>query len=101
MRTDQNGAGETFWTISTPLEFGGVEVSLRATANGLQFGDKTISWAALDNARNNALFGKALLTIAEAKKQAMRCGCRGHDDYCPCQNVPDSVTLATRAFTAT
>lgn len=26
-------------------------------------------------------------TDAEKKMQAERCGCRGQDDYCPCQNV--------------
>jgi hypothetical protein len=26
-------------------------------------------------------------TDAEKKVQAARCGCRGSDDYCPCQNV--------------
>lgn len=36
------------------------------------------------------------LTDAEQKAQAARCGCRGHDDYCVCQNVPDSQTVAAR-----
>jgi hypothetical protein len=26
-------------------------------------------------------------TDAEKKAQGARCGCRGADDYCPCQNV--------------
>lgn len=33
-----------------------------------------------------------LLTAAEQKIQAARCGCRGSDDYCGCQNVPDRET---------
>lgn len=36
------------------------------------------------------------LTSAEQKAQAARCGCRGHDDYCVCQNAPDSQTVAAR-----
>lgn len=38
----------------------------------------------------------APLTDAEIKAQAARCSCRGSDDYCPCQNVPDAITLAAR-----
>jgi hypothetical protein len=34
---------------------------------------------------------------AEQKAQALRCGCRGSDDYCCCQNVPDRVTRQYRA----
>ena len=36
------------------------------------------------------------LSEAEKKEQAARCACRGSDDYCPCQNVPDAKTLADR-----
>jgi hypothetical protein len=36
------------------------------------------------------------ITTAQKKVQGTRCGCRGHDDYCPCQNVPDRKTLAVR-----
>ena len=36
------------------------------------------------------------LTDAEQKEQAKRCSCRGVDDYCPCQNVPDSQTIRSR-----
>lgn len=32
------------------------------------------------------------LTDAEMKAQGDRCGCRGADDYCVCQNVPDAIT---------
>lgn len=39
----------------------------------------------------------AILTSAEQKAQATRCGCKGSDDYCVCQNAPDKVTLAERA----
>lgn len=37
------------------------------------------------------------LSSAEQKAQALRCGCRGSDDYCPCQNTPDRVTRQYRA----
>lgn len=37
------------------------------------------------------------LTAAEQKAQALRCGCRGSDDYCPCQHAPDRVTRQYRA----
>ena len=37
------------------------------------------------------------LSVEEQKAQAERCGCRGIDDYCPCQNSPDSATLRLRA----
>jgi hypothetical protein len=36
------------------------------------------------------------LSDADLKAQALRCGCRGSDDYCVCQNVPDRVTMASR-----
>lgn len=32
------------------------------------------------------------LTSDERHAQAARCPCRGCDDYCPCQNVPDRIT---------
>ena len=28
--------------------------------------------------------------------QAARCSCRGTDEYCPCQNVPDAETRRAR-----
>lgn len=37
------------------------------------------------------------LSDAEQKAQAARCGCRGSDDYCPCQNTPDRQTMQERA----
>lgn len=33
-----------------------------------------------------------MLSPAEQWEQAARCGCRGSDDYCRCQNVPDDIT---------
>lgn len=39
------------------------------------------------------------LTDAEQKAQAARCGCRGSDDYCACQNQPDEQTRAARQLT--
>lgn len=36
--------------------------------------------------------GERGLTQEEQKAQAERCPCRGSDDYCPCQNVPDAIT---------
>jgi len=39
-------------------------------------------------------------TEDEKKVQATRCGCRGHDEYCACQNVPDAVSWAERCRTA-
>lgn len=38
------------------------------------------------------------LTRDDQAAQAERCGCRGADDYCPCQNVPDRETLAQRSI---
>lgn len=38
------------------------------------------------------------LSPAEQKSQGDRCGCRGADDYCVCQNVPDKQTLAARSL---
>jgi hypothetical protein len=38
------------------------------------------------------------LTDVEQKAQGERCGCKGVDDYCVCQNVPDSVTRKERAM---
>ena len=32
-----------------------------------------------------------VLSPAEKAEQAKRCSCRGSDDYCTCQNVPDSM----------
>ena len=29
---------------------------------------------------------------SQQRAQAERCGCKGTDDYCPCQNVPDRIT---------
>lgn len=39
------------------------------------------------------------LTEAEQRAQGQRCGCRGADDYCGCQNVPDAETRRQRAAT--
>lgn len=36
------------------------------------------------------------LSRDEALAQGKRCGCRGADDYCGCQNVPDATTRAER-----
>lgn len=36
------------------------------------------------------------LSDADQKAQGKRCGCGGVDDYCVCQNVPDTVTWAER-----
>jgi hypothetical protein len=41
--------------------------------------------------------GEDYLTSAEQKAQAARCGCRGSDDYCPCQNRPDQITKTARS----
>lgn len=40
------------------------------------------------------------LTQAEQKAQGARCGCRGADDYCGCQNRPDAITRDLRARAA-
>lgn len=37
------------------------------------------------------------LSEDEQREQALRCSCRGSDDYCPCQNTPDRETRAKRA----
>lgn len=36
------------------------------------------------------------LTEVEKAAQARRCSCRGVDDYCTCQNVPDAATRSAR-----
>ena len=36
------------------------------------------------------------LSDADQKTQGARCACRGVDDYCPCQNAPDRITIAAR-----
>lgn len=38
------------------------------------------------------------LSPAEQKAQGARCGCRGADDMCPCQNAPDRETRRVRAL---
>lgn len=43
---------------------------------------------------NPFIAAPAGLTQDEQKAQAQRCGCKGSDDYCPCQNAPDQVTSA-------
>lgn len=40
------------------------------------------------------------LSPSEQKAQGSRCGCRGADDYCVCQNVTDATTRALRASRA-
>jgi hypothetical protein len=40
------------------------------------------------------------LSPAEQKAQGARCGCQGADDYCVCQNVPDTTTRAERDINA-
>lgn len=42
------------------------------------------------------LRASALLTNSEKIDQATRCGCKGVDDYCPCQNVADRETVTRR-----
>ena len=37
------------------------------------------------------------MTEAELKAQGRRCGCRGSNDLCGCQNVEDDITLFQRA----
>lgn len=37
------------------------------------------------------------LTPQEQQAQAERCGCRGTNDMCGCQNTPDRQTLTERA----
>lgn len=41
---------------------------------------------------------EAALTAAEQRSQGDRCPCRGQDDYCGCQNVPDRMTRKARAL---
>lgn len=41
-------------------------------------------------------FQSGCLTDAEKKEQAERCSCRGADDYCVCQNSPDTHTTRQR-----
>lgn len=36
----------------------------------------------------------------EKKAQGARCGCKGVDDYCVCQNVADAITKHERAQVA-
>lgn len=41
-----------------------------------------------------------LLHHEEMVEQAKRCACRGVDDYCACQNVPDRTTRLKRLHNA-
>jgi hypothetical protein len=41
-----------------------------------------------------------LLHHEEMVEQARRCACRGSDDYCVCQNVPDRTTRLKRLHNA-
>jgi hypothetical protein len=50
------------------------------------------------NAANEANAAEPALTDVEQKAQGERCGCKGVDDYCVCQNVPDSTTRKERAM---
>lgn len=38
-----------------------------------------------------------ILTDAEQRAQATRCCCKGADDMCQCQNVPDRITRENRS----
>ena len=58
------------------------------------------SRVALWNARSKPKEEVFCLTNAEQKAQASRCPCGGSDDYCPCQNVPDRVTIGERKANA-
>ena len=40
------------------------------------------------------------LSDVDMKAQALRCSCRGHDDFCVCQNVPDRTTIRERIAAA-
>lgn len=39
------------------------------------------------------------LTSAEKRKQAERCPCRGSNEFCACQNVPNHRTIFVRQIT--
>ncbi|GLQ09283.1 hypothetical protein GCM10007913_12150 [Devosia yakushimensis] len=56
---------------------------------------RAIVWAIKQYDDRQALIG-AGLTTAEKAAQASRCGCKGSDDLCPCQNAPDAQTIAER-----
>lgn len=55
-----------------------------------------VARADLANETERARREEPCLTDAEQKAQGARCGCRGADDYCVCQNVPDATTRAAR-----
>lgn len=40
------------------------------------------------------------LSAEEMKAQAERCGCRGSDELCACQNEPDDKTIEARELTS-
>jgi len=42
-----------------------------------------------------------LITSEEMTAQALRCGCRGVDDLCVCQNATDKITRRELLFRAT
>lgn len=53
--------------------------------------------ALIQRRQAEAMAAQPGLTTAEQKAQGARCGCKGIDDYCPCQNRPDAQTIAERA----
>ncbi|WP_089177181.1 hypothetical protein [Bosea sp. AS-1] len=55
-----------------------------------------LKWMPLPEHPEVAKETAACLTDAEQKEQAARCSCRGSDDYCSCQNVPDATTIRNR-----
>lgn len=40
------------------------------------------------------------LSGAEKKAQGLRCSCQGVNDYCVCQNLPDTKTVSARMRTS-
>ena len=46
--------------------------------------------------RHDGLDDEPLLNFEEKSAQGARCGCRGTDELCKCQNEPDRVTRRLR-----
>ena len=70
------------------------DLSLRNWCPSLRgsVGSMTINW----NKVTCELAPPEGLSATDMKEQAARCPCRGSDDYCTCQNVPDRTTLEKR-----
>ena len=61
---------------------------------------KPFGWQRLPAGLSAPVLPQPCLSMAEKAAQAARCGCRGADDWCVCQNAPDRQTIAERRAAA-